>query len=173
MEKYLWLDMEMTGLDPLEERIIEVAAIVTDKNFKPIDTYESVVFQDAKFIDNMDAWNTEHHNKSGLTAKVPEAPKQSQVESELVTLVKKHFREPAILCGNSIGQDRKFIDLYMPELAKLLHYRMLDVSAWKIIMEEQFQRKFDKKDSHRALEDIEESIAEMLYYLQFVNPPNK
>jgi oligoribonuclease len=169
MDKYLWIDMEMTGLNVSQERIIEVAAIITDADLKPLDQYESVVFQDQSFIDNMDEWNTEHHTQSGLVAKIPSAPKQEMVEKTLCELVKKHFgKEPAILAGNSIGQDRKFIDAYMPELSALLHYRMLDVTAWKIIMNSRFQIVHDKKDSHRALDDILESIAELKTFIDFI-----
>lgn len=162
--------MEMTGLDVNKERIIEVAAIVTDQDFKSLDTYESVVFQDAKFIDSMDEWNTEHHTQSGLVAKIPSAPKQDIVEAALCALVEKHFgSEPAILCGNSIGQDRKFIDAYMPQLAEKLHYRMLDVTAWKLIMGPRFGVTYEKKEAHRALEDIEESIAELKTFVDFID----
>lgn len=161
--------MEMTGLDVQKERIIEVAAIVTDQDFNQLETYESVVFQEPVFIKNMDDWNTEHHTKSGLVAKIPSAPEQDLVENKLCELVQKHFvKEPAILCGNSIGQDRKFIDLYMPKLASLLHYRMLDVTSWKILMEAKYNVKVEKQDRHRALEDIQESINELKTYLSYV-----
>ena len=91
MDKLLWIDMEMTGLNVEKEGIIEVAAIVTDKDFNPLDTYESVVFQDNSLIENMDEWNTNQHTKSGLVAKIPSAPKQDQVENQLCDLVTKHF----------------------------------------------------------------------------------
>lgn len=170
MDKLLWIDMEMTGLDVEKERIIEVAAIVTDHAFDAIETYESVVFQDATFIESMDEWNTKQHNKSGLVDKIPQAPKQNQVEQDLCNLVAKHFKDsPAILAGNSIGQDRKFIDRYMPKLASSLHYRMLDVTAWKIIMEAKFNVTYQKKDNHRALDDIKESIAELKTFIDFID----
>ncbi len=170
MDKLLWIDMEMTGLDVNKERIIEVAAIVTDMDFNELDKYESIVFQEPRFIDNMDEWNTQHHTDSGLVDKIPSAPKQENVEGQLCELVEKHFaEEPAILAGNSIGQDRKFIDAYMPNLASKLHYRMLDVTAWKLIMGPKFQVTYDKKESHRALEDIQESIAELKTFVDFIN----
>ena len=170
MDKLLWIDMEMTGLDVSKERIIEVAAIVTDQDFKTLDTYESVVFQDSKYIDAMDDWNTEHHTNSGLVAKIPSAPKEDKVEKDLCDFVAKHFAdEPAILCGNSIGQDRKFIDAYMPKLASKLHYRMLDVTAWKLIMGPRFKVTYEKKEAHRALEDIQESIAELKTFVDFID----
>ncbi len=162
--------MEMTGLDVNKERIIEVAAIVTDSDFKELDVFESVVFQDQSFIDGMDDWNTQHHTDSGLVAKIPTAPKQSDVEKKLCDFVAKHFKEePAVLAGNSIGQDRKFIDAYMPKLAEQLHYRMLDVTAWKLIMGPRFNVTYEKKESHRALEDIKESIAELKTFVDFID----
>ncbi len=170
MDNLLWLDMEMTGLDVQKERIIEVAAIVTDKDLNPIDTFESVVFQEQKFLDAMDDWNTKQHNESGLVAKIPSAPSSEEVEKKLCAFVKKHFKEePAILSGNSIGQDRKFIDAYMPELARLLHYRLLDVTSWKLIMGPRFNVEYEKKESHRALDDIKESIAELKTFIDFID----
>ena len=169
VEKLLWIDLEMTGLDVTKERIIEVAAIVTDMQFQPLDEMESVVYQDSKFIDNMDEWNTNQHTKSGLVDKIPHAPQQDQVEKNLCDLIDKHFDgTPAILAGNSIGQDRKFIDAYMPDLSSKLHYRMLDVTAWKIIMVNRFGVTHQKKDNHRALDDIRESIAELKTFVDFI-----
>ena len=162
--------MEMTGLDVDKERIIEVAAIVTDLEFNELDCYESVVHQSPEFINNMDDWNTEHHTRSGLVAKIANAPKQDSVEKDLCSLIEKHFTtdDPAILSGNSIGQDRKFIDKYMKKLSSLLHYRMLDVTAWKLIMGPKFNVSYEKKESHRALEDIRESIAELKTFVDFI-----
>ena len=168
-DKLLWIDMEMTGLDVQRERIIEVAAIITDSNFNPLQTYESVVFQDPLFIKNMDEWNTKQHGQSGLLEHIPKAPKEKEVEEQLCSLVSEHFGEtPAILCGNTIGQDRKFIDAYMPNLSKKLHYRMLDVTAWKLIMGGRFQVVYEKKETHRALDDIQESIEEMKTFINFI-----
>ncbi len=169
MEKLLWLDMEMTGLDVQKERIIEVAAIVTDKDFNTLDSFESVVFQENEILEKMDDWNKNQHSKSGLIEKIPTAPSNEVVEKNLCTFVKKHFeKEPAILCGNSIGQDRKFIDAYMKDLSELLHYRMLDVTSWKLIMGPRFNIKYEKKESHRALDDIKESIAELKTFVDFI-----
>ncbi|MEN0058485.1 MAG: oligoribonuclease [Bdellovibrio sp.] len=167
MTKLFWIDMEMTGLDIEKEVIIEVAAIVTDLNFKELDTFETVVKQPQKYLDAMDAWNTEHHKKSGLTAKVPNGMNPDQVEAMLVDLVKKHFPDPKdrpVLAGNSIVQDRLFINKYMPDLAARLHYRMLDVSSWKVILNNKFKFVYQKANKHRALEDIRESIQELRAY---------
>ncbi|MCB0378328.1 MAG: oligoribonuclease [Bdellovibrionales bacterium] len=169
MEKLLWLDMEMTGLDVEKERIIEVAAIVTDKDLRELASYHSVVFQDQKFLDAMDDWNKNQHGKSGLIEKIPHAPKSEIVENEICAFVDKHFTEPAILAGNSIGQDRKFIDRYWIKFAEKLHYRMLDVTAWKMIMESRYNVVFKKSETHRALDDIKESIAELQCFYDFID----
>ena len=171
MEKLFWIDMEMTGLDVEKEVIIEVAAIITDLKFQELDCYEDVVRQPQKYLDSMDAWNKEHHKKSGLTAKVPHGTPPDHVEHKLIDLVKKHFPDPKdrpILAGNSIMQDRLFINKYMTELAPLLHYRMLDVSSWKIIMNNKFRYVYHKANQHRALDDIRESIQELRAYCDFI-----
>jgi oligoribonuclease len=169
VDKLLWIDLEMTGLDVSKERIIEVAAVITDLDFEELGRFESVVYQDSAFINNMDEWNTRQHRSSGLVDKIPQAPTQEEVEIKLCQLVQQHFtKEPAVLAGNSIGQDRKFIDAYMPSLASLLHYRMLDVTAWKLIMEHKFQVTYEKKDAHRALDDIQESIAELKTFIGYI-----
>jgi oligoribonuclease len=169
MKKLLWLDMEMTGLDVSKERIIEVAVIVTDLEFKTLETYESIVFQNPQFINNMDEWNINQHTKSGLIEKIPNGLKQEKVEEALCQFVEKHFNEEkAILCGNSISQDKKFIDAYMPKLSQKLHYRLLDVTAWKIIMNSRYGVEYEKKDNHRALDDIKESIEELKTFLKFI-----
>lgn len=161
----------MTGLDINKEVVIECAAIVTDYDFQVLDTYETVVNQPKPYIDRMDDWNREHHGKSGLTAKVPYGKTPDQVEEDLCKLLKKHWpklekkEDKPILAGNSIGQDRLFLDKYFKEFAGQLHYRMLDVSAWKIIFNNKYGLKYDKKNSHRALTDIQESIEEMKFYL--------
>jgi oligoribonuclease len=171
MEKLLWLDMEMTGLDVAKEVPIEIAAIVTGWDFQPLEEYHSIIKQPQSYLDSMDEWNTKHHGESGLTAMVPKGKDMKLVESELVQLVKKHFGDdPAILAGNSIGQDRLFITKYMPVFNATLHYRMMDVTSWKIVMQAKYNAKFDKKNPHRAVDDIKESIAEFKYYLGFLKP---
>lgn len=176
MEKLFWLDMEMTGLDVNKEVIIEVAAIITDFNFQELDQFEAVVRQPQTYLDNMDAWNTEHHKKSGLTAKVPYGMAPDLVEAKLCDLVKKHFpdaKNKPILAGNSINQDRLFIDKYMPEFGQRLHYRVVDVSSWKVIMNTKFNYKYSKSNQHRALDDIRESIQELKHYCRFIETPKK
>ncbi len=164
--------MEMTGLDVQKEVIIEVAAVITDLDFKELETFETVVKQPQSYLDNMDAWNKEHHKKSGLTAKVPNGVEPDQVEAKLVDMIKKHFPEQKdrpVLAGNSIMQDRLFIDKYMPDLASRLHYRMVDVSSWKVIINNKFNYVYQKSNKHRALEDIRESIQELRHYCDKLN----
>ena len=167
-----WLDLEMSGLDVNKEVIIEAACIVTDLNFKELESFETVVKQPQSYLDGMDAWNTEHHGKSGLTAKVPTGMEPDAVEFRLISMIDRHFPESTtnpklrpILAGNSIAQDRLFIEKHMPRLAARLHYRMLDVSSWKIMFNNKFDRVYKKQNAHRALDDIRESIGELRYYL--------
>jgi oligoribonuclease len=171
--KYLWVDLEMSGLDVSSCRILEVAAVVTDANFKSLEEYQAVVFQPQAVLDAMDAWCTENHGKSGLTAAVAKGKLETLVEKEFLALIDRHFsaKEKPILCGNSIGQDRKFIDAYMKTLSQRLHYRMLDVTSYKVVFQEKFKILYHKKGTHRALDDIHESIAELSHYLDFVQPP--
>ncbi|WP_413288221.1 oligoribonuclease [Bdellovibrio sp. HCB337] len=172
MDKLYWIDMEMTGLDVKKEVIIEVAAIITDLDFQELDQFETVVRQPQSYLDNMDAWNTEHHKKSGLTAKVPYGMAPDLVEAKLCDLVKKHFpdsKNKPILAGNSINQDRLFIDKYMPEFGERLHYRVVDVSSWKVIMNKKFGYTYSKSNQHRALDDIRESIQELKAYCRFID----
>jgi oligoribonuclease len=174
MDKLLWLDMEMTGLDVTKEVPIEVGAIITAWDLKPLEEYHAIIKQPQKYLDAMDDWNKKHHGESGLVAQIPQGKEPALVEHELMKLVEKHFNgEPAILAGNSISQDRLFIARYMPKLNALLHYRMLDVTAWKIVLQAKFNAKFDKKNPHRAVDDIKESIAEFNYYLSFMKEPVK
>ena len=172
MEKLLWLDMEMTGLNVDKEVPIEIGAIVTAWDLEPIEDYHAIIKQPQKYLDAMDDWNKKHHGESGLVAMIPKGKEPSVVEAELCAFVKKHFGDdPAILAGNSISQDRLFIAKYLPKLNALLHYRMMDVTAWKIVMQAKYNAKFDKKNPHRAVDDIKESIAEFKYYLGFLKNP--
>ena len=171
-EKLFWIDMEMTGLDVETEVVIEVAAIITDLSFNILDTYEAVVKQDQKYLDAMDEWNQTHHSQSGLLKKIPSGLEPHVVEYQLMDLVRKHFpnsKDRPILAGNSIAQDRLFIEKYFENFAGMLHYRMLDVSSWKIIFQKRYQYAVEKANSHRALDDIKESIEELKTYLRFLN----
>jgi oligoribonuclease len=170
MEKLLWIDMEMTGLNVEKEVPIEIAAIVTDIDLKELETYHAVIKQPQSYLDGMDAWNTEHHGESGLTAAVANGVPPEAVEKEMVQLVARHFSgERAVIAGNSIGQDRLFINRYFPMLSEKLHYRMLDVTSWKIMMNARFGLKFEKQNAHRAIDDIRESMNELAFYLAHVS----
>ena len=169
MQKFLWLDMEMTGLDPQKEVIIEVAVIVTDHQHKELDSYHQVVKQHSDYLEKMDKWNTKQHKKSGLYDLVPGGVPQEQMERELIALVDKHFAkdQKVILAGNSIYQDRIFIKKHLLKFEERLHYRMLDVSSWKIIFADR-NVVFKKENKHRALDDIKESIREIKTYLSYI-----
>jgi oligoribonuclease len=166
-DNLLWLDMEMTGLDPETCVILEVAAIATDPGLVRLGTFDEVVRQPKSALDAMDRWNTRTHTASGLAAKVADGLPLEVVETDLLAFVDAHFdaEEGVILCGNSITQDRKFVDRYMPRLAARLHYRMIDVSSFKEMLGRRFNLEFRKAQRHRALDDIEESIDEMAHYL--------
>ena len=165
-EKFFWLDLEMTGLCPETDVIIEVAVIITDNKFKELDTYHNVVKQDHKYLEAMDSWNQKCHRRSGLYDLIPQGKSLHSVEQDLLSILENHFQteELVVLAGNCIYQDRNFIRRYMPRLDKKLYYRMLDVTAWKLIAQQKGLL-FEKTNRHRALEDTRESIREFVYYL--------
>ena len=165
--KLLWVDLEMTGLDTEKDVILEVAVEVTDFDFKTLASYEAVVFQPPEVMANMNEWAMEQHASSGLVERIrKEGRAEKEVIHELVGFITAEFgTEPAILAGNSIHNDRNFIIRRWPEVDKLLHYRMLDVSSFKILMQAKYDVNFHKKDVHRAFDDIQASIAELQYYI--------
>ncbi|MGE0525837.1 MAG: oligoribonuclease [Bdellovibrionales bacterium] len=167
--KLLWLDMEMTGLDVEKEVPIEIAAIITDWKFRALAEYHTVIRQPQAYLDRMDEWNQKQHRQSGLYELIPKGKDPAAVDHELSALIAKEFgSERAILCGNSIGQDRLFIRKHLPKVEATLHYRMLDVTSFKIVFNGLYDLKFKKKDGHRALDDIRESMAELQFYLSHV-----
>lgn len=167
--KLLWIDLEMTGLDAENDVIIEIAAEVTDFNFKTLAQYEALIFHPDEVLDRANPWAKEQHAKSGLTERVrTEGRDERDVVHELVGFIKAQFGdEPAVLAGNSIHNDRQFIKRWWPEVEDRLHYRMLDVSAWKVLMQPKYDVSFEKKEVHRAFDDIQASIAELQYYLEW------
>jgi oligoribonuclease len=175
-KKLLWMDLEMTGLDEKTDKILEIAAVVTDYELNPISEKHYVVYQPPGVLESMNDWCKEHHGKSGLTELVATGSPLEQVETDLVGWVEEHFgkkqgKDGAVLAGNSIHNDRRFLDLHMPIFAKTLHYRMVDVSSFKEVFRERYALKYDKKNAHRAIGDIHESINELKFYLQYVKIP--
>lgn len=172
--KLLWIDLEMTGLDPVEDRILEVAAIVTDWDFKEIATYEAAVRVEPELFARRieaapDFWNKFPEVRDALTKQNDSDTAKSGhvVEDELLHFIDEHFEAdvPVLLAGNSIHQDRKFIVSEWKQLDTRLHYRMLDVSAWKVVFDGKYGKRFAKPEVHRALDDIRGSIMELKYYL--------
>lgn len=168
--KLLWVDLEMTGLQPSKDIILEIAAEITDFNFKPIASYEARIKHSRQVVQDAMAqnawWDLYPENKNDFLGKLADAKPGEQVQKELIELVKQHFgAEPAVLAGNSVHADRSFIEHHWKELFSLLHYRMLDVTSWKIIMQGKYGVEFTKKETHRAFDDIHESIEELQYYL--------
>ena len=167
----LWIDLEMTGLDPVKDRILEVAAIATDWKFNVVAEYQAVVKVSPRLMKHRmvgEFWEKNREAYEALMAQNNDGRSAAEVEQELVQWVKHYFGKEVVLAGNSIHQDRKFIDREWPELAKMLHYRMLDVSAWKVYFENALGRKFVKREVHRALDDINGSIEELKWYLTFL-----
>lgn len=170
--KFLWVDLEMTGLDAREDVILEIAAEITDVNLTTIASYEAIVHQPKEVVvDCMQKniwWKDYPENRDEFIRKTAEGKPSETVEQEMIALLSEHFGdEPAVLAGNSIHNDRNFIKQWWPELDLKLHYRMLDVSAWKVFMQARYGVQFEKREVHRAFDDIQASIAELQYYLEW------
>jgi oligoribonuclease len=178
-EKILWLDMEMTGLDPVRDRIVEVAAIITDWDFNELAVFESGVHHNKRLLEkrigDSPFWAARPKEAQEMMNLALASPKEKDVQQELVDIVNAHMvaSQPVLLAGNSIHQDRKFISRWWPLLEERLHYRMLDVSSWKVVMQGKYDLSFQKSDTHRALDDIRESIAEFKMYLNEVKVAQK
>ena len=168
--RLVWLDMEMTGLDPERERIIEVAVVVTEPDLTVVaEGPVLVIHQPDSLLDAMDSWNRSTHSKSGLTAKVKaSAMTEEQAQDELIAFLSQYVpagKSP--LCGNTVSQDRRFMFKYMPKLEQFFHYRTIDVSTLKELARRwkpELLKGFEKRSKHEALADIYESIDELKYY---------
>ena len=163
----------MTGLDEKVDHILEIAVVVTDLDLNPVEEYQRVVFQPPEVLTAMNSWCKKHHGESGLTAAVPQGIPLATADAELLALANKYFskKDKVVLAGNSVGNDRRFVDKYLPQLAGRLHYRLIDVSSFKEVYREKYKLKFEKANAHRAKDDIYESIRELKFYLSFVKLP--
>ncbi len=169
--KLLWVDLEMTGLDPEKDRILEVAAIATGWDLEPMAEMTAVVKVPESLMRKRmvgEFWEKNAESRDALMEQNAEGGDVLEVQKQLSQFVERYFGKEVILAGNSIHQDRKFIDREWPELAQRLHYRMLDVSAWKVYFEGAKGKKFVKREAHRALDDIQGSIEELKWYLSFM-----
>jgi oligoribonuclease len=169
-DNLVWIDCEMTGLDPEKERLLEIAVIVTGPNLTPrIEGPVCVIHQSDDLLNKMDAWNKGTHGKSGLIDKVKASTTSEQdAEEAILVFIKKYVSKNASpLCGNTISQDRRFLVKFMPKLEVYLHYRNLDVSTLKELSKRwkpEVFNSFKKQQKHTALADVHESIEELAHY---------
>jgi oligoribonuclease len=169
-ENLIWIDLEMTGLDPAADRIIEIATLVTDKHLAPIaEGPVLAVHQPDWVLDGMDDWNVKHHGRSGLIERVREsAIDEADAERRTLAFLRAYVPERASpMCGNSICQDRRFLARFMPRLERYFHYRHIDVSTLKELARRwapQVAKGFKKESAHVALSDIKDSIEELEHY---------
>ncbi len=176
-ENLVWIDLEMTGLNPEHHVIVEIASIVTDDQLNVVaEGPDIVIHQPDAVLSAMEPWSLEHHQASGLLDRI-KASGQSNAgaESETLSFITRHCKKGASpLCGNSICQDRRFLVKYMPALEAHFHYRNIDVSSIKELVKRWYPNlpRFKKEKTHLALADIKESIGEMRYYRQHVFVPS-
>jgi oligoribonuclease len=178
-ELLVWMDLEMSGLDAERERILELAVVLTDGELEVVaEGPDLVIHQPEPVLAGMDAWNTRHHTASGLVERVRASTiDDAAADAAVLAFLDQHVpsRERPVLCGNSIHQDRRFIRRYLPRLDARLHYRMIDVSTVKELTRRwypaQYDRRPDKRETHRALDDIRESIHELRFYREAVFAP--
>ena len=169
-QNLVWLDCEMTGLDPEGDRLIEIAVIVTGANLEPrIEGPVLVIHQSDEQLDKMDAWNKGTHGRSGLIDKVKASTvTEAQAEQQIIDFLSRYVPKKSVpMCGNSISQDRRFLVKYMPQLEAFFHYRNLDVSTLKELAKRwrpEVYSSFKKQQKHTALADVHESIDELAHY---------
>ncbi|HEX5806377.1 MAG TPA: oligoribonuclease [Macromonas sp.] len=171
-QNLVWLDCEMSGLDPEKELLLEIAVVVTGPNLTPrVEGPVLVIHQSDAVLNGMDAWNKGTHGKSGLIDKVKASTlTEAQAEEQLLDFIKRYVpKNGSPMCGNSIGQDRRFLVKYMPKLEAYFHYRNLDVSTLKELAKRwkpEVYAAFKKHQRHTALADVHESIDELVHYRQ-------
>ncbi len=169
-DNLVWIDCEMTGLDPEKERLLEIAVVVTGPNLSPrIEGPVCVIHQSDELLNKMDAWNKGTHGRSGLIDKVKASIMSEQdAEEQILAFIKKYVtKNNSPLCGNTISQDRRFLVKFMPKLEAYLHYRNLDVSTLKELSKRwkpEVFNSFKKQQKHTALADVHESIEELAHY---------
>jgi oligoribonuclease len=171
-QNLIWVDMEMTGLDPDNDVVIEIATIVTDSELNTLAEGPVIaIYQPDERLDAMDEWNTSHHTSSGLVKRVRHSDDDEvSAAAKTIEFLRQFVPEGASpMCGNSICQDRRFMARHLPELERYFHYRNLDVSTLKILVQRwrpELAGGFNKSNTHLALDDIRESIEELRYYRQ-------
>ncbi len=169
-DNLIWIDLEMTGLDPEKERIIEIATIVTDSQLNTLAEGPVIaIHQSNELMNSMDEWCTKTHGENGLTTRVKESTiSERDAEQKTIEFLAQYIDKGCSpICGNTIGQDRRFLVKYMPELEAFFHYRNLDVSTLKELVKRwkpEIQSGLNKKGTHLALDDIRDSIEELKYY---------
>lgn len=172
-EHLAWIDLEMTGLEVETDVILQAAVIITDSSLNPLEELVVDVWQPPAALQNMSPFVRDMHEKTGLLKRVAASRTDlRRAEEQLLGVVSRHCAYPATLCGNSIWQDRKFLDKYMPALAGFMHYRLLDVSAIKTVVQRFYPKSYEFKKpqtgEHDALVDIRNSINEFRHYQQNV-----
>ena len=174
-DNLIWIDLEMTGLDPNKERIIEIATLVTDSDLNILaEGPNLVISQPIGFLDGMDEWNQNQHGSSGLIEEVKNSNVTTQVaEIDTLEFISKYVGEKVSpMCGNTVSHDRRFLSKYMPRLESYFNYRHIDVSSFKeaAVRWMNEAQVYEKKGSHRALGDIKESVAELKFYKELFMP---
>ena len=174
-DNLIWIDLEMTGLDPNKEKIIEIATLITDSDLNVISEGPNLIISQPKeVLDEMDDWNQNQHGSTGLIDEVMKSDITEQVaEIETLEFVSKYVGEKASpMCGNTVSHDRRFLSKYMPRLEAYFNYRHIDVSSFKEVAVRWMNeaQTYEKKGSHRALGDIKESVEELRFYKKLFMP---
>ena len=164
-----WIDLEMTGLDPEKHHIIEIASLITDADLNIIEEGpEIAIAQTSEVLGLMNDWNVKQHTSTGLVEKIKSSNiSMEQAEKDTLDFFQKHIKQhKSPLCGSTVSHDRRFLIKYMPKLANHFHYRHLDVSSFKEAVKRWYpeEKEFEKKGSHRAMDDIKESVNELKFY---------